>query len=190
MAGGSAAAWERLWDRPPEWRGIPCQQFPSDLWRYAELVWELHPPFVLEVGSAAGGTALFLADVMRAAGDGLVLSVDIRQPATAHPRLVKIEGDAADPVTVTAVTELAGGARGLVLLDGDHSPAQVLRELDAYSPLACYLVTEDTIMEVLPQFGGGPHTALAGWLPDHPEFAPDPDPDPTQHPGGWLRRAR
>jgi len=186
------AAWERLWARLPAWRGRACQQFPSDLLRYAEVIFELRPPWVLETGTAAGGTALFLADALEAAGQGQVITVDVNAAPPFHRRLVYIEGDAADPVISARITAATGAVtheRGLVLLDDDHSSAQVGRELDAYAPFASYLVCEDTIMAHLPGYAAdGPHVALAAWLPQHPEFVPDPDPDPTQHPGGWLRR--
>ena len=182
----SVKDWARIWDRAPSWRGLPCQQFPSDLWRYGELVHALRPPWVLECGTADGGTALFLAD----AGDAQVISVDLdpRPVYASHPRLTLLKGDSKDPAVVAHVASLLGGMRGLVLLDGDHSEAQVLAELDAYAPMAAYLIVEDTLMEHLPGYGWGPHQALAKWLPGHPEFEPDPEPVPSNHPGGWLRR--
>lgn len=187
----SVDAWERM--RLLSWRGVPCQQFPSDLWRYAEVVHELYPPWVLECGTADGGTALFLADVASRYG-GQVITID-RDPrpaaVTARTRsawLSLIKGDAAAPGIVAQVTELAGAVRGVVLLDSDHTSAQVLAELDAYAPLADYLIVQDTLMGYLPQYPDNPRQALEKWLPGHPEFTQDPEPDPTNHPGGWLRR--
>jgi cephalosporin hydroxylase len=196
----SVADWGRIWPRPPSWRGFPCQQFPSDLWRYAEIVHELCPPWVLECGTAGGGTALFLADACQAAGAGHVISVDNdpRTPDITHPRLTLLKGDTTDEgSTLARVLHLTGtwpgssvppGDRGLVLLDADHSAAHVLAELELYAPLAAYLICEDTLMEHLPGYGWGPHQALEKWLPQHPEFTPDPEPVPSNHPGGWLRR--
>jgi cephalosporin hydroxylase len=180
-----------MWGRLPAWRGQPCQQFPSDLLRYAELIFELRPAWVLELGTGSGGTALFLADTLEAAGGGTVITVDTGAGPPSHRRLVFITGDAGDPVITARITAACGtvtGERGIVLIDDDHSSAHVAAELAAYAPLADFLVVEDTIMQYLPGFGDGPHVALAGWLPGHPEFKADEDPDPTQHPGGWLRR--
>jgi cephalosporin hydroxylase len=186
----AVGAWERMWARLPAWRGVPCQQFTTDLWRYAELMHELRPPWVLECGTANGGPALFLADVAEALCCGMVISIDAdsRPLPVAHPRLKLLKGDAADPGMPARVEAVTGPARGLVTLDDDHSSAHVLAELELWGPRAAYLICQDTIMEYLPQYDDGPHLALAKWLPDHPEFAPDPDPDPTNHPGGWLRR--
>ena len=55
-------------------------------------------------------------------------------------------------------------------------------------PFEIYEKLEDTLMEFLPGCGDGPHLALAKWLPAHQEFTADPEPVPTNHPGGWLRR--
>ena len=186
----SAIQWRRK-DRPaPTWRLIGCQQFPADLWRYAELCFVLEPAFVIEVGASAGGTALFLADVLSLMGPARVYAIDINPVPVQHPRLVALTGDSVSDETLDEITRIADGRRGLVLLDGDHSAGHVARELDLYAPLADYLVVEDTIMEWLPEFPGGPLDALNAWLPSHPEFTTDPDPipGPTQHPGGWLRR--
>ncbi len=188
----SVDAWERM--RPLYWRGVPCQQFPSDMFRYAEVLNELRPPWVLECGTADGGTALWLASVLGSYGLGQVITIDSDpRPAgglanNIHPRLLPLKGDAASPDIVAQVIFLADGARGVVLLDTDHTSAQVLAELDVYAPLADYLIVQDTLIGYLPQYPDNPRQALEKWLPGHPEFTQDPEPDPTNHPGGWLRR--
>jgi cephalosporin hydroxylase len=182
------------WGRPdrvlPTWRGRRCWQFPADLWRYAELCWELHPSFVVEVGTQEGGTALFLADVLDAIGHGAVIAIDVRPVELDHPRITQVWGDSTSTEVLHRLPLTMIGHRGLVLLDGSHASGHVEAELDAYAPLADYLVVEDTIMRWLPRYTGGPHNALDRWLPEHPEWRADPDPvpGPTQHPGGWLRR--
>jgi len=186
----NAIQWRRRDRTAPLWRSIGCQQFPADLWRYAELCFALQPPFVIEVGVATGGSALFLADVLSLTGSARVYGIDVNPIPVQHPRLVPMVGDSISDEIVTEMRRITAGRRGLVLLDGDHRPEHVARELDLYAEMADYLVVEDTIMEWLPEYPGGPLDALKNWLPDHPEFTVDPDPvpGPTQHPGGWLRR--
>ena len=190
----SVAAWEGM--RPRSWRGRPYQQLPSDMLRYAELIHELRPPWVVECGTADGGCALFLADmtlsafagqVTLSAFAGQVISIDNdpRPVTVPHVRLTLLKGDAADPAMAGLV---ARDGRGLILLDDDHTSAHVLAELDLWAPLADYLIVEDTLMGFLPQYPDNPRLAVEKWLPGHPEFTRDPDPDPTNHPGGWLRR--
>jgi cephalosporin hydroxylase len=158
--------------------------------RYAELVHELRPEWVLECGTADGGAALFLADMLDRAGAGHVISIDNdpRPLSIDHPRLTLIKGDTIADDTIEQVLGLTRGTRGLILLDDDHSCAHVLAELGLYAPLASYLIVQDTLMGHLPQYPDNPRQALEEWLPAHPEFTADPDPDPTNHPGGWLRR--
>jgi cephalosporin hydroxylase len=189
----SVAAWERM--GPLSWRGVPCQQFPSDMLRYAEVLHELRPPWVLECGTGGGGAALFLAEYLadaRAWRQVVSIDNDPRPLSISHPQLTLLKGDAADPdVAAKALHRLTSGGRGyrgVVLLDSDHTSAQVLAELDAYAKHADYLIVQDTLMGYMPQYPDNPRQAVEKWLPGHPEFAADPEPDPTNHPGGWLRR--
>jgi cephalosporin hydroxylase len=172
---------------PLYWRGAPCQQFATDMWRYAEILQKLRPPWVAECGTADGGTALFLADALDGGGHVFSIDNDPRPLAISHPRLTLIKGDAADP-SVMSQEVRAQAVRGVVLLDDNHSSAQVAAELELWAPLADYLIVEDTLMGFLPQYPDNPRLALEAWLPDHPEFVQDPEPQPTNHPGGWLRR--
>ena len=188
----SVAAWEQM--RPLSWQGAPCQQFPSDMLRYAEVLHELRPPFVVECGTADGGAALFLACMLEGVIRGRVISIDSdpRTPGIVHPRLMLLKGDAADPGLVARVSGFPDvrGRRGLVLLDDDHRADHVLAELGLWAPLADYLIVQDTLMGWLPQYPDNPRTAVEKWLPGRLDFRQDDEPDPTNHPGGWLRRVR
>lgn len=181
------------WREPhrPAYRGIYTQQLEPDLDRYAEVIAELTPPFIAEIGRAEGGTAVWLADQLaRFNPDGVMISIDVLPPERLPPseaKIVWITASSLDVEAIAAVRQASVAGPGLILLDGDHSSAQVARELAIYADMAAYLIVEDTIMDAL-GYADGPHIALAAWLPDHPEFVPDPDPILTQHPGGWLRR--
>jgi cephalosporin hydroxylase len=181
------------WMQPdrPAYRGIYMQQLEPDLERYTEIINELRPPFIVEVGRAEGGTTALLADRLGdVRPDGLVISIDVLEPARMPPtrsRVLYLTTDSTSDEAVAWVYKAAVGNRGMVLLDGDHSSAHVTQELDLYVDVADYLVVEDTIMRDLGD-KDGPHLALDAWLPNHPEFTVDPDPTLTQHPGGWLRR--
>lgn len=187
------AACVRRWREPhrPAYRGIYTQQLEDDLERYAEIIAELRPPFIAEIGRAEGGTALWLADQLARANEhGVVVSIDIEPPARLPPsktKTVYLTCSSVDVEAIAAVRQAAVAGPGLVLLDGDHASEQVLLELSIYAEMADYLIVEDTIMDAL-GYSDGPHVALDAWLPHHPEFVPDPDPILTQHPGGWLRR--
>lgn len=184
----SVSAWEAM--LPLYWRGAPCQQFATDMWRYAEILQKLRPPWVAECGTAGGGTALFLADALADGGQVVSIDNDPRPVGVEHPQLTLLKSDTTDPITVLAVKAVANlaGGRGVILLDDDHSSAHVMAELDLYAEMADYLIVEDTLTGYMPQYPDNPRLALEKWLPGHPEFTQDPEPQPTNHPGGWLRR--
>ena len=46
------------------WHGVPVLKCPLDLWVYQELLWLVRPQLVVELGTWAGGTATFIADMM------------------------------------------------------------------------------------------------------------------------------
>lgn len=179
------------------WLGVPILQNPMDMWALQEVIVESKPELIIETGTAYGGSALFYASVF----GGEVVSVDLQEqfkPRYTQPRITFLKGNSVDPNVVTRVSELARGKRTMVVLDGDHSAATVLKELEAYAPLVsdrCYLVVCDTNIggqPVLPDVqDGGPKVAVQQYLPAHPEFVVDRSCEKflmTFFPGGWLRR--
>ena len=85
----------------------------------------------------------------------------------------------------------------MVVLDSDHSPEHVEREIDLYGPLVssgCYLVVEDDIQQWMTNFNGqGPLDAIEFRLMDRPEWERDLLVESmyaiTMHPAGWWRHA-
>ena len=62
-------------------RGVLMQKNPFDVALYQKLIWEIKPRTIVEVGSNAGGSALWLADLIGMFGiDGHVHSLDIKLP--------------------------------------------------------------------------------------------------------------
>jgi cephalosporin hydroxylase len=48
------------------YKGIPTGKCPFDLALYQEIIWDLKPGTILEFGSYKGGSALWVADMLRA----------------------------------------------------------------------------------------------------------------------------
>lgn len=192
------------WHTAPQHRGITCQQHQTDLDRYAQVISEMKPAWVLQTGIYWGGTALFLSDVMSKANpEGRVMVVDIDlgpcQILTQNIPTdnLSIVGDSATSEEFfNQFTDFANGERGLISLDDLHTREQVAVELEMYAPYADYLVVEDTILDTADgdhahYQPSNPKQALDAWLAsglNALQFKPDPDPEPTQHVGGWLRR--
>jgi cephalosporin hydroxylase len=185
--------------RSTTWMGVPVSKCPLDLWVYQEIFFEVRPELVIECGTYAGGSALFLAHLCDLLGKGLVLTIDVEpRPLPTHPRLARLVGSSIAPETVAQVRRFAAG-RGpvLVALDSDHHFEHVLQELRLYGPLVTpgsYLVVEDPNVNghpVLPDFGPGPQEAVQQFLGECPDFETDRTREKfllTFNPGGFLRR--
>lgn len=43
-----------------KWLGYPIQKYPSDLFLYQEIIYDIQPDVIIECGTCNGGSALFL----------------------------------------------------------------------------------------------------------------------------------
>jgi cephalosporin hydroxylase len=183
------------------WLSVNAYKTPLDLWIYQELLVTLRPQLVIETGTAAGGSALFLATVCDAIDCGEIVSIDseARLGRPSHARVTYVMGSSTAPETLAAVAQRARGkAPVMVILDSDHSHDHVLAELRKYSEFVTpgsYLVVEDTNLSghpVVPNFGPGPMEAIRDFLRERSDFEPDAEQEKfflSFNAGGYLRRA-
>lgn len=188
------------------WLGISMLKHPADMMLYAEVLWDTRPDLVIETGTYAGGSALFMATVMDSYGTGHILTID-SEPTTrwhpTHPRISYLGGrSSTDPKVIARVSELVSDyvpakAGVMVILDSDHARDHVYTELESYADFVtpgCFLVVEDTEINghpVLESHGPGPQEAVDMWLPENPEFRADPQCEKylwTAH--AWLKKRR
>jgi len=182
------------------WRGVRAQKCPLDLWVYQEILHEVQPDFIVETGTAEGGSALFLASMLDLLGRGEVITIDVleRPDYPRHPRITYLPGSSIDPTIVGHVSDLVGDEdKVVVILDSDHTKDHVLAEMKAYGPLVTkgsYLIVEDTNINghpVLPDFGPGPWEAVEEFLQGSDQFQVDRSREKllmTFNPMGYLRR--
>lgn len=182
------------------YHGIETHKCPLDLWIYQEILFELRPVLVIEIGTYLGGTTLFLAHQLEALGQGTVVSIDNRELShPEHPRVEYLLGDSNAPTTVERVKQIVNATPGpvLVIHDADHRFDTVCADLDTYAPfvtLGSYLIVEDTNVNghpVLAEWGPGPWEAVERFLGGHAEFERDHSREKfllTYNPGGYLRR--
>ncbi len=193
------------------WQGVPTLKCPLDLWIYQELLWLVRPQLVIELGTWAGGSATFIADMMDVYGADpscRVVTVDIlddeqfrphvaEYPSLApfpvrirppHKRVKYITGNSVDPAVVRRVRASARGRQPVVVIaDSDHSAEHAYQELVLYHSLVgpgSWFVMEDTD-------GEGPRQAVEQFLAEQPEFFADTQCEKfhmTFNPGGYLRR--
>ena len=62
-----------------KWMGVPTQKNPLDTWIYQEIIHEVQPEVIVEIGSASGGSTLYFAHLLDILGRGKVISIDINR---------------------------------------------------------------------------------------------------------------
>jgi cephalosporin hydroxylase len=197
-----------------KWMGMPIIQYPQDIVAMQELIWEVQPEVIVEVGIARGGSIVFYASLLKLlGGDREVIGVDIdirqhnRERIERHPmfsHISLIEGSSVDAGTVASVEKAVLGRKPvMVILDSNHTHEHVAAELDLYAGLVgvgSYLVVFDTHCEFLPQdllsdrpwgTGNSPYTAVQAFLEKDKRFVRVPVEDKLQlscAPSGYLTR--
>jgi cephalosporin hydroxylase len=185
--------------RDTQWLATPTWKLPSDLWIYQELIVRMRPDYIVETGTAYGGSALYLATVCDAIDHGQIITVDTQKfdGRPEHRRIEYVFGSSTDPAFVEDVRQRTYGHSLTVILDSDHRKAHVLHELLSYGPLVPpghYLVVEDTNVNGHPVFdehGAGPWEAVTEFLAFNDDFVLDGACEKFLHtasPRGFLRR--
>ncbi|MGB2603853.1 MAG: CmcI family methyltransferase [Candidatus Sulfotelmatobacter sp.] len=189
------------------WLGVPSQQAPTDNWSMQEIIAEIRPDYIIETGTANGGTSLFYAAVLSDVNpEGKVITVDVEphvENASKLPiwkqRVEMIVGSSVDPKVADHIAQEVSGKKVLVTLDSLHTHDHVLHEIEIYSKLVTpgsYLVVQDTNINghpVGPGAGPGPMEAVEDFMKTHDNFVADRSREKfllTFYPGGWLKRVK
>ena len=132
------------------WRGIPLFKTVFDISLYMMMLWDLKPRTIIETGSANGGSALWLADLMASYGlDCHVYSVDLRKPELSHPNVTFLEGNC-ERIEDSLPRDLLERMPHpwLFLEDAHVNVAAVLEWIHTFARPGDYLVVEDTTSAV------------------------------------------
>lgn len=196
-----------VWLNSTTWLGVPSEQAPTDNWSMQEIITETRPDYIIETGTANGGTTLFYATVLSFVNpDGKVITVDVEphvEKASKLPiwkqRVEVIVGSSVDPKVADHIAQEVSGKKVLVTLDSLHTDDHVLREIEIYSKLVTpgsYLVVQDTNINghpVNPGWGPGPMEAVDDFMKTHDNFVADRSREKfllTHYPKGWLKRVK
>jgi len=181
--------------------GIKTLKNPLDFWVYQEIIHSIKPDFVIEIGTAHGGSALGLAHMLDHINKGQVITLDIDQSrvstiAKEHKRITFIEGDAKQ--LVQKVKQITNNGVILVIEDSAHAYDHSLEVLKLYSPLVSmgsYFIVEDGIchhgLDVGPN--PGPYEAIETFMIDNKCFKIDHSKENfiiTWNPCGYLKRIK
>jgi cephalosporin hydroxylase len=150
------------------YRGIPMVKNPYDLAIYPMLLWNVKPATIIEIGSYAGGSALWLADTMQNFGmNSHVYSIDIK-PVTSviHPRVTFLQGNGRELGTTLTSAWMDSLRRPLLVIeDADHQNETTRAVLEFFHPHIRndeFVIVEDTILET------GARDAISEFMRMHP----------------------
>ena len=151
------------------YRGVPMLKNPFDLALYAMLLERVQPATLIEIGTHAGGSAMWFADQrpgMR------VLSIDLQPPeGVSHPSVDFFRGNAERLGEVLTAAVMESLARPLLVVeDSSHmsgTTAAVLDFFDGWLRPGEYIVIEDGILTAMragERYDGGPLRAIHAFL--------------------------
>jgi cephalosporin hydroxylase len=205
---------QRLWQNT-KWLGVPCWKLPFDAFIIQDIIYEIKPDYIIETGTAYGGSALFYASILEAISDivGTVLTIDIElkhdlyKPnvkKSVRDRIKYIGGGSTNEQVVKEISRIVNltdtwMTKNIVILDSWHSYDHVRKELDLYAPfvsVGSYMIVEDTHVSGHPvewEWGKGPFEAVEDFLKTNDNFEVDYDREVyfmTFNPGGYLKRIK
>jgi cephalosporin hydroxylase len=157
------------------YRGLQMVKDPFSMGLYPMLLAALRPRTVIEIGSKAGGSALWFADLLASLRiDGQVHSIDvIPVMQVAQANVTFHEGNGRRLASCLGPEFLATLPRPLLVVeDADHTRDTSLAVLEFFHPhlrAGEYIVIEDGILsdlypEIFPGYSSGPHLALRDFL--------------------------
>jgi cephalosporin hydroxylase len=175
------------------WLGVPIIRLAEDLLMQQELITNLRPEVIIEIGIARGGGLLFNASIQSLNGiSPRVIGID----NIVHPHTYQSINESifskeisilvADSLSIDAVKYVesaVGQARKcLLILDSNHTADHVYQELISYGPLlppGSLIIVCDTLIDEFPKNfysdrtwseNGGPLAAIESFLDTHSEF--------------------
>ncbi len=188
------------------YRGVLCQKNPFDLALYSRLLFETGARSIVEIGSSAGGSALWFADTLRCYGrNPRIVSVDVNPVSGVNdPDVTFAQGTALALGEVLPESFLRELPRPwIVVEDSAHTyevTRAVLRFFDPWLEVGEYAVVEDGIVNDLEgaeyrAFENGPNRAIFEHLDDRPgryeidsHYCDYFGHNFTWNTNGWLRR--
>jgi len=202
------------------WMGRPIIKYPGDIVVQQEIMWNLKPDLIIEVGVAHGGSVIFSASMQKMMDIPNALTVGVDIEIRSHNRVeiensivadgIKlIEGSSIDKHVVEQVKEIAAQhSRVMVILDSNHSHDHVLAELGCYHEMVSvgsYMILPDTFIEFFPKgyfssdrpwdVGNNPYTACMAFMEEKSDMFQIDDfwADKaliSETPSGYLKRVK
>jgi cephalosporin hydroxylase len=192
---------ERLMQKS-KYHGIQTWKNPVDFWIYQEIVFDIKPDFIIEIGLHRGGSTLALAHMLDRNDNGEIIGIDlslslIDQQVRNHDRISLIEGN---PLELFEKVKqlISPDSTVLIIEDSSHEYENTLAVLNMYGALVSensFFIVEDGIcyhgLDVGPK--PGPYEAVHDFIKDNDNFAIDRSKEDfllTWNPCGFLKRIK
>jgi len=182
--------------------GVRAFKNPLDFWIYQEMICELKPDVIIEVGNHCGGSTLALAHLCDLLGKGTVIGLDISHElipdmVRKHPKITLIEADACQ-VFSQVKGFIDPDDEVLVIEDSSHTYENTLNVMRTYSPLikpGGYMIVEDGNCHHGIDMGPspGPYEAIETFIEENQSFVIDRSREDfliTWNPKGFLKKVR
>lgn len=182
--------------------GVRALKNPLDFWMYQEIVFDVKPDVVIEIGTCYGGSTLALAHLQDLIGRGRIIGLDIDhsfvpQVVKDHPRITFITTDACDSFD-TVKKLIDENETVLIIEDSSHTYENTLNILRTYHSLVTvgsFFIVEDSILNhgIPSGVKPGPYEAIEQFMEENNDFEIDRSKEAfvvTCNPKGYLKKVR
>jgi len=162
------------------YRGVPAIKCPFDYVIYQMIVFKVQPDLIIEIGTNAGGSSLYLADLLELNKKGELHTIDLPENKEHHSLLshsrIKLFKNGFENYPTA---ELSKFKTILVIEDGSHMYEDSLAALNKFAPFVSsgsYYIVEDGIINNLgrkKEYDGGPIRAIKEFISTNNEFSVD-----------------
>lgn len=188
-----------------KYRGLNMIKNPFDLVVYEEMLWELKPNVIIEIGNAFGGFSLWLSDRLKMIGvNSKLITIDLNSGGDTNlqdfksDKFISIIGNCNDPEVINNVKNYIGKEDVVLIVeDSAHTFENTMQVLENYKNIVTvgsYFIIEDGICDVLDLgIKPGPMSAVEKWIGNNTNFKVDRDRERyimTYNPKGYLKRLK
>lgn len=161
------------------YRGVKYIRCPFDYLIYQMIINEVKPDLIIEIGTNAGGGALYMADILDKNNKGEVHTIDVvdivkSEIVLNHSRIKRFLGgyEGYDLSNTANFNEI------LIIDDGSHMYSDVKKSLEKFGNLPSknsYFIVEDGIINELgyTEYEGGPLRAIEEFLEKRGDYIID-----------------